>query len=107
MVLPECVLEGCGLPVSVLGVSCVKEREFLRTSSPKSHSLLPLQCIAAPPFGFRLSAGAVQRQKGAVRHCVGCLERWGWSLHTAQRRGWALSTDGAVGVPAHCRGGTG
>ena len=40
----------------------------------------------------------------AVRHCMGCPERWGWSLQTAQGRGWALSTDGAVGVPVHGRG---
>ena len=39
-----------------------------------------------------------------ARHCMGCPERWGWSLQTAQGRGWALSTDGAVGVPVHCRG---
>jgi len=26
------------------------------------------------------------------------------SLHTPEVRGWALSTDGAVGVPVHCRG---
>ena len=39
-----------------------------------------------------------------ARHCMGCPERWGWSLQTAQGSGWALSTDGAVGVPVHCRG---
>jgi len=39
-----------------------------------------------------------------VRHCMGCPERWGGSLQTAQVGGWALSADGAVGVTAHCRG---
>jgi len=35
---------------------------------------------------------------------MGCPERW-WcpSLQTPMVRGWALSTDGAVGVPALCR----
>ena len=27
------------------------------------------------------------------------------SLQTAEVRGWAVSTDGAVGVPMHCREG--
>jgi len=28
------------------------------------------------------------------------------SLQTAKVRGWAVSTDGAVGIPAQCRAGT-
>ena len=42
----------------------------------------------------------------AVRHCTGCPERWWCPIsETAKVRGWALSTDGAVGVPVHCREG--
>ena len=41
----------------------------------------------------------------AVRHCTGCPERW-WCPIPADSQGQAggtLSTDGAVGVPVHCR----
>jgi len=37
----------------------------------------------------------------AVRHCTDCTERW--CRHLRSGNG-ALSTDGAVGVPAQCRG---
>ena len=39
----------------------------------------------------------------AVRHCTDCTERW--CRHPRSGNG-ALSTDGAVGVPAQCRGWT-
>jgi len=48
----------------------------------------------------------LDRRKGvfavrAVRHCTDCPERW--CRHLMSGNG-ALSTDGAVGVPAQCRG---
>ena len=44
----------------------------------------------------------------AVKHCTGCPEGQWCPVPTDPQgeAGRALSTDGAVGVPVHCRGGT-
>ena len=55
---------------------------------------------------FRLDISKKFLTIRAARHCTGCPERW-WCPFSADTHGQldgAVSADGAVGVPVHCRG---